>query len=508
MVRNGGNTLGRSLREMGYKVGDNLKSKIANNIRQSNPNISERALSRAVNKQVNKIQTEIRAIGANRVASYYAATLGVPQAMIATASSLTGVTDKQLKDTSWSRPPFMEGHNIMPISGVYKENGKEKLDYIDLTYMLPHDMLLVPFRLAFQKYNEKGSVSPNEAKDVISAMWQGFTNFMDPFLGESLIAERLLDVTYRGGATQTGAKIYFDGEAPGEVLTKSMLHILNGLNPTIVENLITLDKGQIRKGKISKAITGEGSKIGDEINAEDVALTQLSGLKKMTTDFQTALEFKALEYKSESKGNEAAFRQILNQNDSSYEDILNQYDITNNQRYQQQQRLYEIIEKARSIGIKDSTIMRSFRREDRSGLSLRDIQIIMKGKFSPLKITPNMARKILNETIIKGEKRVVTDLPYKELLEKFNKASFLSLEKTDLESARPKAENIILKPSISSFGQEKTVPTFDNTTLKPSISSFGNTTSKPSTKTRTDPAFLGSNPVDILKNLAIGNRTQ
>ena len=73
---------------------------------------------------------------------------------------------------------------------------------------------------------------------------------MDPFLGESLIAERALDVTYRGGATQTGAKIYFEGEAFGQQLYKSMLHILNGLNPTIVENLITLDKGQIKKGEV------------------------------------------------------------------------------------------------------------------------------------------------------------------------------------------------------------------------------------------------------------------
>jgi len=396
----------------------------------------------------------------------------------------------------------------MPISSIYKENGKEKLDYIDLTYMLPHDMLLVPFRLAIQKYNEKGSVSPNEAIDIFSSAWQGFTNFMDPFLGESLIAERVLDVTYRGGATNTGAKIYFKNEAFGEQLSKSMLHIVNGLNPTIVENLITLDKGQIRKGKISKAITGEGSKIGDEIKVEDVALTQLSGLKKMTTDFQTALRFKGLEFKSALKGPQNAFGQILSQNDSSYEDILNQYDITNNQRYQQQQRLYEIIEKARSIGIDDTTIITSLRGEDRSGLNIRDLQIIMSGKFSPLRITPNMARKILNETVIRGEKRVVTDLPTQQLLEKYNKALFLSLEKTDLESAKPKAENIILKPSISSFGQEKTVPTVDNTILKPSISSFGNTTSKSSTKTRTEPAFLGSNPVDILKNLTIGNRTQ
>ena len=31
---------------------------------------------------------------------------------------------------------------------------------------------------------------------------------------------------------------------------------------------------------------------------------------------------------------------------------------------------------------------------------------------------------------------------------------------------------------------------------------------KSSPQTRTNPAFLGSNPIDILKNLTIGNRTQ
>ncbi len=510
MVRNGGNTLGRSLREMGYKVGDNLKSKIANNIRQSNPNISERALSRAVNKQVNKIQTEIRAIGANRVASYYAATLGVPQAMIATASSLTGVTDKQIKDTSWSRPPFMEGHNIMPISGFYEEKGKKKFDYIDLTYMLPHDMLVVPFRLALQKYNEKGSVSPNEAIDIFSAAWQGFTNFMDPFLGESLIAERLLDVTYRGGATQTGAKIYFKDEAFGEQLSKSMLHIVNGLNPTIVENLITLDKGQIRKGKFTKAITGEATKIGDEIKVEDVALTQLSGLKKMTTDFQTALRFKGLEFKSSTKGPKSAFGQIMSQNDTTEEDILSQYDITNNQLYQQQQRLYSIVEKARSIGIKDSIIRRSLRGEDKSGLNNVEITNLMNGKFTPFKITPNMVRKILRETVVRGEKRTVERLPVAKLLRNYQSKLNLSLKQTDLESAAPKTDNIILKPSVIDFEDQTRTsePRVETPSLVPSEIDFSNITSKPSTKTRTDPAFLGSNPVDILKNLTIGNRTQ
>jgi hypothetical protein len=404
----------------------------------------------------------------------------------------------------------MEGHNIMAISGFYKENGVDKFDYIDLTYMLPHDMLLVPFRLALQKYNEKGSVSPNEAIDIFSSAWQGFTNFMDPFLGESLIAERLLDVTYRGGATNTGAKIYFENEAFGQQLYKSMLHIVNGLNPTIVENLITLDKGQIRKGKFSKAFTGEATKIGDEIKAEDVALTQLSGLKKMTTDFQTSLRFKGLEFKSATKGPKSAFGQIMSKNDSTEEDILNEYDTTNNQLYQQQQRLYSIVEKARSIGVKDSIIRRSLRGEDNSGLNNVEITNLMNGKFTPFKITSNMVRKILRETVVRGEKRTVERLPVAALIRKYQSNLNLSLQKVDLETAKPTTKNIMLKPSIIDFQDQTRTPKpkVKTPSLMPSEIDFSNITSKSSTQTRTNPAFLGSNPVDILKNLTIGTRTQ
>ena len=230
----------------------------------------------------------------------------------------------------------------------------------------------------------------------------------------------------------------------------------------------------------------------------------------MTTDFQTSLRFKGLEYKSEIKGPTSAFRQIMSQNDTTEEDILSQYDITNDQLYQQQQRLYSIVEKARSIGIKDSVIRRALRGEDKSGLNNVEITNLMNGKFTPFKITSNMVKKILTETVVRGEKRTVERLPVAKLLRSYQSKLNLSLEQTGLETATPKRDNIILKPSIIDFeNQTRTSePTIKTPNLVPSEIDFSNITSKPSTKTRTDPAFLGSNPVDILKNLAIGTRTQ
>ena len=129
---------------------------------------------------------------------------------------------------------------------------------------------------------------------------------------------------------------------------------------------------------------------------------------------------------------------------------------------------------------------------------------------SLLKITSNMVKKILTETVVRGEKRTVERLPVAKLLRSYQSKLNLSLEQTGLETATPKRDNIILKPSIIDFeNQTRTSePTIKTPNLVPSEIDFSNITSKPSTKTRTDPAFLGSNPVDILKNLAIGTRTQ
>jgi hypothetical protein len=46
------------------------------------------------------------------------------------------------------------------------------------------------------------------------------------------------------------------------------------------------------------------------------------------------------------------------------------------------------------------------------------------------------------------------------------------------------------------------LPVLDTSNISPTS---GTTTSA---ETRTNPAFLGSNPIDILKNLTIGTRTQ
>ena len=113
----------------------------------------------------------------------------------------------------------------------------------------------------------------------------------------------------------------------------------------------------------------------------------------------------------------------------------------------------------------------------------------MNGKFTPFKITSNMVKKILTETVVRGEKRTVERLPVGKLLRSYQSKLNLSLEQTDLETAAPKRDNIILKPSMIDFeNQTRTSePTIKAPSLVPSEIDFSSVGSKPSTKTRNNP---------------------
>ena len=68
-----------------------------------------------------------------------------------------------------------------------------------------------------------------------------------------------------------------------------------------------------------------------------------------------------------------------------------------------------------------------------------------------------------------------------------------------------------LKTKIELYAKANSVDNVDNSNnvvLKPFKMNLNTENKKSSSSVRTNPAFMGSNPVDILKNLQIGNRTQ
>ena len=114
----------------------------------------------------------------------------------------------------------------------------------------------------------------------------------------------------------------------------------------------------------------------------------------------------------------------------------------------------------------------------------------------PIKPSKELYEAIYKESKIRLERRALDKLPVVEMSNIYGGLIGKSLLSGSVED--PRETPTLNIDDISSTN----IPTLNIEDITPSA------TAKSSPQTRTNPAFLGSNPVDILKNLTIGNRTQ
>ena len=477
IMRNTTNILNRSMIEMGFKASDDLIAKIG----------ADRA---AV------LERQIRGIGANRLASYVNMAFTVPLGV--TKGALMGVdmSQEELEQVRKLMPEFLRGHQTVPLNNP--KDGK-KLEYIDLSYMLPYDFVIAPARLALQTYSQKGEVNASEAEKILGGAWESFKALAEPFAGESLIAERVLDALPseylgRGGQTPTGSPIWNEAEPIGTKLQKGFYHVLGGLLPGGVEQFAKLTPRGFEQGRTSLAITGDPGATGTKYDKTEEALTAFTGIRKLELDIPKSLSFSGYGYTLTRSSAIRGFGQIAKLNNSTKEDVLQAYVQGNDNLFRIQREMYAKVQAARSAGLSESDII--FALKEDSNLGRGELSMILQGKFSPIKPSRDLYEAIYKEANIRLERRAIDKLPIAEMADIYGGLLGKSLLSGSVED--PRETPTLNVDDISSTD----IPTLNIEDITPSA------TAKPSTETRTNPAFLGSNPVDILKNLTIGTRTQ
>ena len=116
---------------------------------------------------------------------------------------------------------------------------------------------------------------------------------MDPFVSQAIALERVSDVMPRqlflggrGGETKTGGKVYSPTDEIGTKLSKSLMHILKGVEP-----------GAVSTGrKIGEAVTGDISRGGVPRDLRDELLALFSGIRIINIDVPRTMQYKITEY--------------------------------------------------------------------------------------------------------------------------------------------------------------------------------------------------------------------
>lgn len=419
IIRNTANILNQSVREMGFRVTDDLTNAFIQNAkdiaRLEGRQIADDVARQIGEKAARRFAKEVRGIGAKRASSYIATALVLPTALQKTTLALTGATQEELDAMQRVIPEFMKGQTVLFLEKP--ENGKAT--YLNYSYMNPYDYLLNPFRQALDVYNQKGELQQSEIDKLTQATLVGIGGFMEPFTSESLVAERLLDVTTRGGRTDTGAFVYRKDSDSGIIqFQKSINHILGGFTPGIVEQAYEIRGGTVKAGRYSRAFTGDPTAQGVVTTPQEEILTTLTGFRRLDLDLPNQLRYIGGEYSRRRSSAISGFRNVVNANDSTEQDVVDSYVRENENLKRIQQEFYQAISAAKTLGMPEDEIFEYLKEE--SKLGTKELEELLFNTFSPIKPTDNMAEVPFYETEIKEQPRVLEELPMDRLDELYD----------------------------------------------------------------------------------------
>ena len=484
IMRTTGNIVNRGLKELSFKAVDNGQS-----------------LIQGLTPEAAKVlQRQVRAIGAKRLSSYVAMATVAPGATVAAAHSVLGITPEQEAMIQQSAPFFSKGNSLMALQPISKDG---KTQIVDLSYMMPYEFMLAPARAALQTYQEKGEMDANVANQIASSAWEGFKKFAEPFASESLGAERLIDVTIRNGKTQTGAPVYEEGAELGDKLSAALTHVSGAFIPGIAEQLVTVRGGEFTQGRVARSITGTPSKQGDLYTPAEEAGTMMTGLRPMNIDFGRSLGFAGGEYASLSRSATKIFTGKADDNDISEQGVLDAYVKANDARKAQMAGMYAKVQRARAAGMDDSSIRNALKG---TGASKKEVNSIMNNQYIAIKPSRSLIREINQEVNVKKENRLLDRLPMKEIneiLQSYNRAPLVNNDQEQAIDETPLLGRPLVETSTPAPAPQSSAPAPAPVAQAPAPQPQA---AAPQARRSVSPILMGTNPIDMLKNMDIFQR--
>lgn len=485
VIRNTTNILDQGLREMSFRAGDELVNRIGR-------------------EAATKLERQIRAIGAQRLSGYMASAIAVPTGIQAAAARTLGWGEEgnpSIDDLNKTAPQYMKGHQLVPITPA----GDPNVEYIDLSYMMPYDFALAPARAALQLYSEKGEVGASEAEQLRSAAFAGLGKLFEPFAGESLVGERLADVTVRGGRTPTGSQVFTDNTPFGEKVSKGFTHVAGAYIPGAAELFVQEKRGKLVPGRVTRALTGTPSATGQPYDIYEEGAALVTGLRPMQARLPETFSYKGFEYNQARRDATSVFSQVANANDSTEQDVIDAYQRANAQLMRGQAQLYDLVETARRLGMSERQIRQQL--IDVAQLGRREVGNIMRGRFDPLGISDERVKAVLREG--RTQARTLQRLPTRELrsIERsLNRQELIPQDFRGSETA----------PSAPAFNPNMPFETISPETQRaaPAAPVIGSmpvpaAPQPPQTPARNappSPSLLGSDPISQARNAEIANR--
>ena len=336
-------------------------------------------------------------IGGRRIMGF-ATTVGLAgETLQETSMMITGVTEEMIEALREVVPPWSQNSTLIPTS--VDDKGRIT-GYVDYSYINPYDYLRRPVEGLLNAMQDGKALDQDASTIVLNMAGELLGEMLSPFAEESIITERLLDVSpVRGGVMETGARIYKSEDTIPEKAGKAIVHVLEAFTPGIIEQYLGSPAkvspltGDVEFAVPSRLLTaflaeegldtrGNRRQIGEEI------LRLITGVGEVRVDAKRSMLYRVLEHNKAARQPQQNFNKQLRAFAGTIRDpkdmlriIRENYIQENERKFKVHNRAYRMIENMKKLGMTDQEI-----RKAAKDLGFSNYSTISQGRFEPLNI--------------------------------------------------------------------------------------------------------------------------
>jgi hypothetical protein len=317
----------------------------------------------------------IRQMGARRLLGVSTVLGGIGTVTQKTAQYVTGVSEEDMRSFQRSfAPSYQKNSTLIPLTAP-DSNGNFK--YYNFSYSNPYDSLVTPVNAIFNAVADGRLKQDSVDNIVMTALFGGIvggegkrgaiTEFVSPFVTESIGTERAVDVTLRRGIAADGKIVYYPNDTGNVKIAKSIDHILGGLTPGAFTSA----------QRIWDGATGRFTDFGTARDTKAEIAALMSGVRIEQAKPLSSMPFIMTSYNRDKQQIRSKFSRTAYSARSTPENKLAAFKTYALETFKSQNALYQTIEDAKTLGVSRSKLQDIL--EDR--VTKTEAESILRGQF-------------------------------------------------------------------------------------------------------------------------------
>ena len=340
----------------------------------------------------------LQARGVARISGAITTGAAAPVAAVELAKGLYGATDETVEAIREFVPWFQENNVIQPLGKT--EDGKG-YKYRDLSYIFPYDTMVAP-AVGVMASVGKGENEESVKANIVQGAVNGFGKLLAPFANESMLTEKLADVSPilgRKGQTKERRDIYETTDSVEQQVTKSLKHIFDAFMPGSLNQMKRIVYAENEAGvtifdkEPEPDKHGRVFKLGDELGG-------IFGFRVQTIDPADSAKYKVTEFNKNMREIEGAFigdaitkAGSLGYGVPTVEDLIESYIYAEKRRFKYFKDMNRFYNSSKELDVNRLGVNKAFNRIQNKGVK----NSVMRGVYDPIDLGKGQRDIFLNK---------------------------------------------------------------------------------------------------------------